>query len=78
VIVIEGKHISRRALILAAANKDGGAHVDSILPPEYESLKNGFWTDDDTGQLISSHHALCLRQLGFELLNSPELVDLTK
>jgi hypothetical protein len=33
--------ISRKALVLAAANKDGGAHVDAELSGEYEQLAAG-------------------------------------
>jgi hypothetical protein len=42
--------VSRKQLVLAGANKDGGAHVDD-LPPMYERLKNSTagaqveWTD---------------------------------
>jgi len=28
-----------RDIVLVAANKDGGAHVDTELTPQYESLK---------------------------------------
>ncbi|SRR6266481_5848819 len=38
--------ISRKDIILTSANKDGGAHVDEKLTPQYESLKQlgGTWT----------------------------------
>jgi hypothetical protein len=77
VMVVNRQHVSRKLLVLTAANKDGGAHVDEQLPPEYQALVDGFWTDASTGELISDHHALSLRQLGFELLNSNKLVGLT-
>ena len=42
VMVLNGQRISRRDIVLAAANRDGGAHVDSKLTAEYEaSAKDG-------------------------------------
>src|SRR5258708_25334323 len=35
----EDRRVSRRDIVLVAANKDGGAHVDTELTPQYESLK---------------------------------------
>jgi hypothetical protein len=35
----EDRRISRKDIVLVAANKDGGAHVDTELTPQYESLK---------------------------------------
>lgn len=34
----DGSHTSRRDLILAVANKDGGAHVDPVLDEKYANL----------------------------------------
>ena len=34
----ESQNVCRRHLVLAARNKDGGAHVDSCLEPSYEWL----------------------------------------
>lgn len=33
-------HLSRRKIILSAANQDGGAHVDASLSKEYEALSS--------------------------------------
>jgi hypothetical protein len=33
--------LNRRELVLAAVNKDGGAHVSHALDPKYEDLVNG-------------------------------------
>ena len=33
-----GTQVSRKDVVLVAADKDGGAHVDSALTPEYERL----------------------------------------
>jgi hypothetical protein len=77
--------ISRKDIILTAANKDGGAHVDEKLTPQYESLKQlgGTWTAVEW-QLGHEHkilhfeniHEVILRQMAYELLNSPALVAL--
>ena len=77
VMVLARKPLPRRLLVLTAANKDGGAHVDADLPAEYQALVDGIWRDGRTGLLIADHHALCLRQLGYEVLNSPRLVELS-
>lgn len=74
VIVIKGAKLSRRDLALTAANKDGGAHIDVALPAGYKALVEGFWSN--AAGKISDHHALCLRQLGYEVLNSPDLISL--
>jgi hypothetical protein len=79
--------LTRKDIVLAAADKDGGAHVDSKLTTEYESLMNvggnGFWRIADMNHPGVFHpiidaHLVYLRQMGFELLNSPELLDLCK
>ncbi len=73
--------LARSAIVLAAANKDGGAHVDASLPPEYERLIHsadlGSWKSEN-GELttIGGHHYVALRQMGYEALNSPELTGL--
>jgi hypothetical protein len=76
---------TRKSLVLGAANKDGGAHVDTKLTKEYESLMMGGlrgWfhyspTSDGRFQPAMNEHFLYIRQMGFELLNSPELLALT-
>lgn len=79
-----GVVVRRRDIALVAANKDGGAHVDSELTPEYERLgENGrliSWSmtkDGATVELPSPNlHYVALRTMGWELLNSPELREL--
>lgn len=78
--------ITRRDLVLGASNQDGGAHVDSKLLPSYKSLTS----DGSAGsymknvgnisllELSKNAHLMCLRQLGWEVLNSPDLTALTK
>jgi hypothetical protein len=69
-----GKEMTRKQLILAASNKDGGAHVDTVLPPNYVAIKNsnfvdiivdGQQRDFDNVPLYSS-----IYQVGWELLQS--------
>jgi hypothetical protein len=87
---IIGFGITRRDLVRSAANKDGGAHVDRELDPQYERVSGGFWnitfchTDETTNLPIGDPeavvvrytHLAALRQLGYEVLNSPELTNL--
>jgi hypothetical protein len=86
VYVYGSVHATRKRLVLAAANKDGGAHVDSTLTEEYEALmmtgQRGWFyyspTSDDRFEPVKNEHLLYIRQMGFELLNSPELLALAR
>ncbi|WP_146105503.1 hypothetical protein [Psychrosphaera saromensis] len=74
--------LTRKSIVLAAANKDGGAHVDNKLSPDYAGLAkegavgtlvykvNGKESKTD----IQDAHLVALRQMAHELLNSPELL----
>jgi hypothetical protein len=77
---------SRKDLVLAAADKDGGAHVDANLTADYETLmtsgERGFFYYPAIGekgsfQPIMDAHFVYLRQIGHELLSSPDLLALT-
>ena len=77
--------ITRRSLALAAADKDGGAHVDSELAPDYQSVIDSLRFNASvvtpTGtELVSleNSHLVALRQMGYELLNSPELTEMAE
>jgi hypothetical protein len=80
VIARDGVLITRKSAVLMAANKDGGAHVDYDIGDEGRLLRaGGFWTDGvfrgkpvDLGDI----HLVAVRQFGFELLHSKELVAL--
>lgn len=83
VLVLDGEHrITRKNIVLAAANKDGGAHVDSKLTAEYVALaKEGavgqFVYKSEGVQVeepIENAHLVSLRQMGYELLHSPDLM----
>jgi hypothetical protein len=68
--------LARSNLVLGAANKDGGAHVDPALTPEYETITSNFLVraePDGTLAPLTNVHLVGLRQLGHEILNSPEL-----
>lgn len=77
--------LTRRDIIWAASNKDGGAHVDPKLTPEYEALAK----EGAAGALVYQHdgdvivhsftnaHLVAIRQLGHELLHSPDLLSLS-
>jgi hypothetical protein len=73
--------ITRKDLILVAADKDGGAHVDKNLTPAYKALsadgaKGSFGWSYRDGQVempIRGAHLCCIRQLGYEVLNSPKI-----
>lgn len=81
VMVQHPVRLSRRKIVLAAANQDGGTHVDEVLDPEYEALSTtgfaGSVTHSDpsgtTTRELEGSHFLCLRQIGYELLHSPAL-----
>ena len=73
--------LARKDVVLAAADKHGGAHVDASLPPAYERLIES----PDLGSLvlkggevvpIGGHHYVALRQMGYEILHSLELTAL--
>jgi hypothetical protein len=85
--------ITRRKLILDAANKDGGAHVDATLDSEYEELVKGIgvsvsFRDADAktglpvGDFLKSglkySHFAGLRQIAYEVLNTQAIFRLAK
>jgi hypothetical protein len=83
----EDPRISRKDIVLVAANKDGGAHVDAELTPQYESLKRLGGTllslDSNIGGEVKkiefeNIHQLLIRQMAYELLNSPALLALSR
>jgi hypothetical protein len=74
--------INRRDLVLAATNKDGGAHVDANLDPRYELIEQGAgWSmnvQPPNGSSIvvqaTNGHLASLRQMGWEVLHSTDLL----
>jgi len=77
--------VSRKSLALAAADKDGGAHVDNELAPEYQNVIDALRFDasvvTNRGKVevpLRNFHLVVLRQMGFEVLNSPDLTELAE
>ena len=79
--------ITRKGLILACANKDGGAHVDELKPQEYKRLEDGLGLEvvvkfrgRATPEKVKLRYAnlAALRQIGHEILSSPDLQKLAK
>ena len=72
--------ITRAEVILAAAHQDRGAHVKDELPKNYEHLiKGNFWMSAKSGnghELTLGLNLRVLRQIGYEVLNSQELIAL--
>lgn len=69
------RELSRKGLVLAIANKDGGGHVDPMLDGVYADLsrKSSFsWTyiDGGTTASISGAHRAAIRQICHEVLKS--------
>lgn len=81
---LEGRTYTRRSIVLSAADKDGGAHVDRRLDADYEALAEDgslatFYVQAPEGTIergTRDVHLACLRQMGNELLHSPELLEL--
>jgi hypothetical protein len=77
-----GHKIKRNRLILDAANKDGGAHVDVRLPKDYEWMVTGtdfsFAVQRPDGSRnvtwLAFPHLACLRQMAYEVFESPALL----
>ncbi len=78
--------LTRKSIVLTAANKDGGAHVDKTLTREYKSLSSGGAAGSYSGTTggkrfkgeIKDAHLVSIRQMGYELLNSPDIVSLAQ
>jgi hypothetical protein len=79
-IVHEFRQIfSRGDIILAAANQDGGAHIDPNPNQKTILLRDSIGTLTTTTSLgtqkreLTNPHFSLIRQFGFEILNSPDL-----
>jgi hypothetical protein len=71
----------RKDLVCIAANQDGGAHVDPELDYQYHALERGasciMYGGRRFGPVPLAHaHFAALRQIGYEILNSPALIAL--
>jgi hypothetical protein len=86
IYAFEGRNYSRSDLVLAAANQDGGAHVDDKLKSFYEDLAAGTRClslngqnlvypggapyDQSQTQYCRNTHTAMIRQFGHEVLAS--------
>lgn len=77
--------LSRRDIILTAANQDGGAHVDENLNGNYKKLAEEVWGNINIKKgptclnlPIINMHFVALRTIANELLQSPEFLKLLK
>lgn len=75
----DGVNYTREQVALAAAHKDGGAHVDEP-DADLKAFREPFWqkttTHPDgtkTQEGVDNNHFRMLRRLADELLNSPDL-----
>ncbi len=76
--------LSRKKIVLSAANQDGGAHVDEKLSREYQELSStgglGTFTTIRDGlehaEPVTNAHFVAIRQMAYELLQSPALISL--
>jgi hypothetical protein len=84
VCLTAGVRMTRKSLVLAVANRDGGAHVDATLEPDYTVIKSGaglIATFQPAGGNpveipLESHSVATLRQIGYEVLHSLDLLAL--
>jgi hypothetical protein len=83
----DGGTFNRRELVLKAANTDGGAHVGVKLDSKYEKAISGggisieIHFKDERGKQerrFQNVHYASLRQIAYEVLNSPALLALVK
>jgi hypothetical protein len=83
VVHIAGRdaQLTRRSIVLFAANQDGGTHVDEEVSPHGRKLLEGAWVsiwhDPATGEVRPehhrNHHLVMLRTMAFEILHSPDI-----
>ena len=70
--------LTRRVIILTAANQDGGAHVDSTLTPVYEALAADGVAGTYVARIadiehrgnVENAHFVSLRQMAYEVLRN--------
>jgi hypothetical protein len=80
-LTADGVNTTRKELVLGATNKDGGAHVDPNITKEYALAAARTWIGQVGGRTVfikNDPHLVALRQLGYEVLASPDLIALSK
>lgn len=79
VVMAMSDTFSRKDIVLAAANQDGGAHVDANPSAKTQALLEGVgtYTRIHPGQIkkiaLTNHHLPLLRQFAYEVLKSPDV-----
>ena len=69
--------LTRKDIVLCAANQDGGAHVDATPDNKTKELVMGVGilrivsNGNVTTHLLDNHHFPVLRQFAYEVLTSP-------
>ena len=78
VLLDEAKRaFSRKDLVLALANKEGGAHVDTRLDAQYAALSRhfsmGWWfSTESSTEPVADIELACVRQIAHEVIASLE------
>jgi hypothetical protein len=79
---MNGVDYTRSKVVLWAANKDGGAHVDDDIPAPYAQLKDdgAFVIFFNSGGVMKNKdaHYTFLRTMACEVLHSPDLLALAR
>ncbi|MDP9533864.1 hypothetical protein Q7L38_14915 [Pseudomonas protegens] len=82
VLIRNNVRYSRGDLVLTAAHKDGGAHVDKPNS-RLKAFREGFWmkvhknaVGEEIRESVGDTHFRMLRRFADELLHSPELLEL--
>jgi hypothetical protein len=75
IVDVQGRKISRKDLILTAANQDGGAHVDPGLDERYAELAEGsglgfMSVSADGRKLMQGAERAAIRQIAHEVLKT--------
>jgi hypothetical protein len=72
---------SRKDFVLFSANKDGGAHVDKY-PKKFKQIKDGDtgFSYKANGQDVPLTNTIecAIRQMAYEIINSPEIINLIR
>ena len=84
VYVIESIPLTRKNIVLMAANKNGGTQVDPKVDPRYTNVSRPGNVGTITStrfegmeeERIPGAHLVALRQMAYEVLNSPDLLNL--
>lgn len=76
VIMAQNVVLTRRDIVLSAANQDGGAHIDCDPSQKTRELKKGVGTlilrsgGKETVETLTNHHYPQIRQFAFEVVTS--------